>query len=371
MADHRCSLLIVDDERHILNSLYGCLSKEFDVRTAASAEEAMERISEQVPDIILSDKRLPGMSGVELLERVRQQHPKTIRILMTGYAELEDAVEAINRCHVFRYLFKPWRLEDMIRVIRDAAHAFRLERSNQILLEELRRLNLELEQHKQELEKRNEDLQRLNEELEFRVNERTRELEQKTSVLERLALTDDLTGLPNRRAVEQILHSEIRRRARYPSPLTVGLIDADHFKDINSLYHYTGGDQVLICLGKTLNSSVRSVDTVGRVGGEEFLVVAPQTDTEGARNLGERIRSAAEHMTVEHHGQQIRVTVSVGMAVLEADCHLSADQLWHEAAVALSEAKARGRNCCVVRVAEEPVLRSTPAPEPTAAVSLR
>lgn len=369
MADHRCSLLIVDDERYILNTLHTCLSKEFDVRTAASAEEAMERIAESVPDLILSDQRLPGMTGVQLLEWVRLHHPKTVRMLMTGYAELEDAVQAINRGNVYRYLFKPWRLDELISVLRDAAHAYRLERSNQLLLEELRRLNVELEKHQQELQQRNAELQRLNEELESRVSERTRELEQKTSVLERLALTDELTGLPNRRAVEQILHSEIRRRARYPSPLTVGLIDADRFKDINSLYHYTGGDQVLICLGKTLNSSVRSVDTVGRVGGEEFLVVAPQTDLDGARNLGERIRAAAEHMIVEHHGQRIRVTVSVGMAVLEADCHLSADQLWHQAAVALSEAKARGRNCCVVRVAEEPVLRPSPAPERSAALT--
>lgn len=368
MAERRCSVLVVDDERHILNTLHSCLSKEFDVRTAASAEEAMERFKEAVPDIILSDQRLPGISGVQLLEWVRQHHPKTVRMLMTGYAELEDAVQAINRGNVYRYLFKPWRLDELIGVLRDAAHAYRLERSNQLLLEELRRLNLELEKHKQELEKRNAELQQLNVQLEYRVSERTRELEQKTSVLERLALTDELTGLPNRRALEQILQSEIRRRARYPSPLAVGLIDADHFKDINSLYHHTGGDQVLICLAKTLNSSVRSVDTVGRIGGEEFLVVAPQTDFDGARNLAERIRSAAENMTVEHHGHKIHVTVSVGMAVLEADCHISAEQLWHEAAVALSEAKARGKNCCVVRAAEGPVPRAA-SPQPAPALT--
>jgi diguanylate cyclase (GGDEF)-like protein len=353
VADPKCSLLIVDDERHILNTLEACLSKEFDVSTATSAEEAMACFSQAVPDLILADQRLPGMSGVQLLEWVRQNHPRTVRLLMTGYAELEDAVQAINRGHVFRYLFKPWRLDELVSVLRDAAHAHRLERSNQLLLDELRRLNLELENHQKELERRNEELQRLNQELEARVRERTRELEQKTSVLERLALTDELTGLPNRRAVEQILQSEIRRRARYPSPIAVGLVDADRFKDINSRYHYTGGDQVLIHLARTLSSSVRSVDTVGRIGGEEFLVVAPQTDAEGARNLGERIREAVERMVVEHHGQEIQVTVSVGMAVLEPSCHLTAEQLWHEAAMALSEAKARGRNRCVVRVAEE------------------
>lgn len=359
MGDSKCSLLIVDDEKYILSTLHACLHKEFEVHTTGSAEDAIGTFNGTEVNIVLCDQRLPGMSGVQFLEWVHQHHPKTIRLLMTGYAELEDAVQAINRGHVFRYLFKPWRLEGLVSVLRDAAKAFTLERSVEHLLEErrqsneeLRRLNSELLQHKDELVKRNEDLRKLNQELEDRVEQRTHELHQKSNMLERLALTDELTGIPNRRAVEQILHSEIRRRSRYPSPLALGLIDADHFKNINSQFHLTGGDQVLICLAKTLTASVRNVDTLGRVGGEEFLVVAPQTDVEGARGLGERIRTAAEHLVVHHQGNEIRVTVSVGIAVLETDCYLAPEQLWHESAIALSEAKARGRNCSVVRVAE-------------------
>jgi len=372
----KCSLLIVDDEKYILSTLATCLGKEFEVRTAGSAEEAMECFKAAIPNLILCDQRLPGISGVHLLEWVRREHPKTIRLLMTGYAELEDAVQAINRGHVYRYLFKPWRLEELINVLRDAARAHELERSVERLLEErkrsneqLQRLNQELEHHQRELERSNEELRRLNLELEERVEQRTHELQQKSNMLERLALTDELTGLPNRRAVEQILHSEVRRRSRYPSPLAVGLIDADHFKDVNSKYHYTGGDQVLISLAKTLSASVRSVDAIGRIGGEEFLVVAPQTDYEGARGLAERIRSAAEQMVVHHQGQVIRVTVSVGIAVLESDCYLSPEQLWHEAAVALSDAKAHGRNCAVVRVAEAATVGAAEAEETTGALS--
>jgi diguanylate cyclase (GGDEF)-like protein len=359
VAESKYSLLIVDDEKYILSTLAACLGKDFDVFTAGTAEEAIQRFQSSAPNIILCDQRLPCMSGVQLLEWVRQHHPKSIRLLMTGYAELEDAVQAINRGHVFRYLFKPWRLEELVNVLRDAARAFTLEHSLELLLDErkksndqLRRLNGELKHHQDELEQRNQELRRLNLELEDRVDERTRELQQKSNMLERLALTDELTGIPNRRAVEQILHSEIRRRSRYPCPVAVGLVDADHFKDVNSRFHYTGGDQVLIALAKTLSASVRNVDTLGRIGGEEFLVVAPQTDLEGARGLAERIRSAAEAMVVFHHGHEIRVTVSVGIAVLETDCYLAPEQLWHEAAIALSEAKAQGRNCSVVRVAE-------------------
>src|SRR5438309_405663 len=93
----KCSLLIVDDEPHILSTLCALLSHEFDVVTADSAAAAQALFADRKIDMILTDQRMPGASGVELLEWVRKQSPKTIRLLMTGFAELEDAVEAINR----------------------------------------------------------------------------------------------------------------------------------------------------------------------------------------------------------------------------------------------------------------------------------
>src|SRR5262245_4518940 len=88
---------------------------------------------------------MPDMSGVELLEWVRQHSPKTVRLLMTGFAELEEAVAAINRGQVFRYIFKPWRSEELLDVLNHAVHTRQLERSHEQLLQELRRLNQELE----------------------------------------------------------------------------------------------------------------------------------------------------------------------------------------------------------------------------------
>src|SRR5207244_2245670 len=131
---------------------------------------------------------------------------------------------------------------------------FRLEGQNERLLEELRRLNLELENRVQE---RTHKLEAAN-----------HELQQKNLMLEKLALTDPLTGLPNRRAIDRLAEAEMRRCLRYPSPLALGFVDADHFKDINSRYLIPGGDQVLIDLAKILSTSVRTVDTVGRIGGE-------------------------------------------------------------------------------------------------------
>jgi diguanylate cyclase (GGDEF)-like protein len=330
----RCSLLVVDDEPYILNTLSSLLGGEYEVLTADSAEPAQEIFGRRPIDIILTDQRMPRLSGVQLLEWVRTHHPRTIRLLMTGFAELDEAVEAINRGQVFRYLFKPWHTDELLQILGQAAHTFRLECREKELLEELQQLNLQLEQ---------------------RVQQRTRELEeanheltQKNKMLEKLALTDPLTGLPNRRAMDRLAERELRRRDRYPSPMALGLIDVDHFKRINENYLLPGGDSVLVEMGKSLLSSLRTVDFLGRIGGEEFLVVAPETNFTGAVALGERIRSSVEEHVFTYKESIIKATVSIGFAVAEAGIPAEYDQMKHVAAAALAEAKFNGRNRCVL-----------------------
>lgn len=335
MNSDKCSILVVDDEPHVLTSLSALLAKEFEVLTADSAESARALLSQRHVDLVLADQRLPGMSGVQLLEWVRAHSPRTVRLLMTGLAKFEDAVDAINCGQVSRYLIKPWHAEELLLLLRNSARTYLLERSHEQLLGELRTLNIELEE---------------------RVQQRTRELEesnhqlqQKNWMLEKLALTDPLTGLPNRRAMDRLVKNELRRRIRYPGALALGLIDIDHFKEVNARYLLPGGDEVLIGLSKTLVSSLRTVDSVGRIGGEEFEVVAPETCDEGARVLGERIRSAIEHSHVQYKGETIRVTASLGLAVAEEGMPASYEQMRHIAAAALAEAKTTGRNRWIVR----------------------
>src|SRR5437016_12998974 len=145
MNQRQSSLLVVDDDRHILATLPRLLAGEFEVLTAASADAAQRLFAARPIDIVLSDQKMPHMTGVSLLEWVREHHPKTMRLLMTGFAELEEAVDAINRGQVFRYIFKPCRLDVLLECLRMAARTFVLERSNQQLVGALRQLNVELE----------------------------------------------------------------------------------------------------------------------------------------------------------------------------------------------------------------------------------
>jgi diguanylate cyclase len=330
----KCSLLVVDDEPYILSTLSALLSDVYEVLTADTAEAAQELFARRDIDLILTDQRMPRMTGTQLLEWVRQSSPRTVRLLMTGFAELEEAVEAINRAQVFRYLFKPWQTEELREVLQSAARTFLLERSNEQLLQELRTLNLELERRVQ---------QRTRE-----LEEANHELEQKNKMLEKLALTDPLTDLSNRRAMDRLAERELRRRDRYPSPVAVGLIDVDHFKQINNRYLLPGGDKVLVDLARCLAGSLRTVDLMGRIGGEEFLVIAPETNLEGATVLGERIRSTVEATRFSYKEHTIAVTVSLGFAVAEAGVPADYEQMKHIAAAALAEAKVKGRNRTVL-----------------------
>jgi len=328
-----CSLLLVDDEPAILPSLAALLAPEFHVFTASSADAAQVILEKHRIDLILTDQRMPRRSGIELLEWVKLHSPWTVRLLMTGYGELDDAVEAINRGQVYYFLLKPWRTEELLQILRNAAEKVGLERKHDQLLKEL----------------------------EDRVAQRTRELEeanqllqQRTRELERLVLLDPLTGLFNRRAMDGLALAELKRHARYHNPLSLGIVDVDHFKNINTTYNLTGGDEALKGLARILTSTLREVDSVGRVGGEEFLIIARETDEVGAHSLAERIRTTVEATPIEFQGESIQMTVSLGFAVAESTSTADYSAVYDTAARALTAAKRSGRNCYVVRCMQAP-----------------
>jgi len=163
--------------------------------------------------------------------------------------------------------------------------------------------------------------------------------------LEQMATRDPLTGLLNRREMSRVLDEELQRARRYQRPMAVLWVDFDHFKDVNDTYGHAAGDSVLRAISRLLLGSVRSVDSIGRFGGEEFVIVLPEMDLEEAQETAERLRrKVAEEPQPLGNGEEVPLTISVGVAVYP-DHGQTASTLCAAADKAMYLAKDRGRNC--------------------------
>lgn len=169
-------------------------------------------------------------------------------------------------------------------------------------------------------------------------------LEETTEKLRELSNRDGLTQLFNRRYVEEALGKEFNRARRYHSKLSVILTDIDFFKKVNDVHGHLAGDEVLREISRRLASGLRGTDTLGRYGGEEFLVVLPETDTQGAYVLAERLRKTVQAKPIEIEGASLIINISLGITELRESTAAYA-QLIAEADLALYQSKENGRNC--------------------------
>ena len=188
--------------------------------------------------------------------------------------------------------------------------------------------------------------------LEETVAERTEELRSLNAQLTELAITDPLTGLPNRRSILDSASNAFSLARRRRIPLALAIIDFDHFKAINDTLGHAEGDRLLVEGTRRMLEALRSEDELGRYGGEEFLAVFPMTDAEGGASAGERLRRAvfAVPLSAPVPGATTRdrASVSVGIATIREE-DTSLDVLLRRADAALYEAKQTGRNRVVVR----------------------
>src|SRR3990172_11553702 len=163
-SDTKHTILLVDDEENILNALNRVLRREgFRIVTATSGNQALLTMDKEKITLILSDCRMPGMDGIELLAEVRKRTPDTIRMMLTGYADMETSMAAINRGEVYRFITKPWNDDELKLIIKDGIHQYELVQENRYLHELTQKQNLILKD--------------LNSNLEQKVSERTREVE--------------------------------------------------------------------------------------------------------------------------------------------------------------------------------------------------
>jgi len=141
----KTGILYVDDEEHNLISFKAALRRDFNVYTAISPESAQEFLDKEDLKVVLSDQRMPKKTGVEFFNEMKKTHPEPIRILLTGYSDLQAVVDAINEGEVYRYLTKPWDASNMVSTINQAIEIFDLRKENKRLMAELKRVNGQLE----------------------------------------------------------------------------------------------------------------------------------------------------------------------------------------------------------------------------------
>lgn len=141
----KIKVLYVDDEIHNLHSFKATFRRVFEVFTAESGLEGLEIFKENHIDIILTDQRMPGMTGIELLVEIKKIDPEPMRILLTGYSDINAVIDAINKGQVYRYLNKPWQEEELKNTIESAYEVFHLRKENKELIKKLERANDQLE----------------------------------------------------------------------------------------------------------------------------------------------------------------------------------------------------------------------------------
>jgi diguanylate cyclase (GGDEF)-like protein len=255
--------------------------------------------------------------------------------LLTGQAGLDAVVAAINRAKLNHYIPKPWDEANLHLAVENLLRQFRLMAENRMLINDL--------------QGKNQALLDMNRELEAKVAERTSELAEANTRLAQLAVTDGLTGLYNHRHFHERLTLEVERSARNGLPLSLLMIDVDHFKYYNDHNGHPAGDEVLRQLSHIMGDGRRANDFVARYGGEEFSIVLVDTSKLTAAQVAERLRERVATFPFEHAANQPGgcLSISIGVASFPDDAS-DTETLVRQADSALYAAKHGGRNCVVL-----------------------
>ena len=304
-ASKETNILIVDDEIGVRDSMHEFIEMAgYRSTIASSAEEAIDLLKKNNIQVVITDIMLPGMGGLELTKLIKRKFNTDV-IVMTGYSGDYSYEEAINM-GASDFVIKPVRLEELL---------LRLKR----VLKE-RQL----------------------------TQERVRMMEK----LQRLAITDGLTKLHNSRSFYSQLEVEVDRFNRYKHPLSLLLLDIDHFKEYNDSYGHLEGDKVLVRISQLIKSCLRKLDTAYRYGGEEFTVILPETSGDEAVLVAERIRKTiqSEKFTPEDD-KELGITISIGAAQYAPEEQLAT--FIQRADRAMYVSKQKGRNRVTTLSAEE------------------
>ncbi|EAZ90893.1 GGDEF domain-containing response regulator [Crocosphaera chwakensis] len=308
-------ILIVDDIPKNLQLLIEILDTSgYGTTFAVSGEQALERVEVTDPDLILLDLMMPKMNGIEVCKRLKN-NPKTEQIpiiFLTAATETNYLISAFEAGAV-DYVTKPFKTPELLARIKT---------------------HLDLKRTKDELIKAYKEMQQI-------------------------AATDELTGIANRRSIFNIGKQEFERSQRYKSPFSILMIDIDKFKSINDTYGHDVGDEALKMMVKITLNCLRKVDHIGRLeteeealakkghlgrlGGEEFVVILPHTNLKGAYKAAQRVCEAMPQETLQVEDKTVSITVSIGIGTYDPKDQ-KIDDILKRADLALFAAKKNGRN---------------------------
>jgi diguanylate cyclase (GGDEF)-like protein len=303
-TDGKYLVLVVDDSpvyRKLVEQLFTV--EPYSLLFAGNGAEALEMFHEHSPCMVITDWLMPDLSGLELCKRIRadRTRPYTYVILITSKKEKGSVVKGLQ-AGADDFLTKPFDPEEM-----------------------LARMGVGR-----------------------RIVDLHRELAAKSLKLEEAARTDPLTGLPNRRAMEEWALRQLRGAARHGFSLWVAVGDIDNFKTINDTFGHDAGDIVLQTFAAELRKNTRASDICGRLGGDEFLLVITHADAEGVRATVDRFRAQFAALSFPLKGQSVNVTASFGLAAFSGNEIQDFTVLVRKADQMLYEAKRAGKN--LVRV---------------------
>jgi diguanylate cyclase (GGDEF)-like protein len=296
------TILIIDDSPNVRSQIvrtlreYGLFS---DYLEADDGLKGFKSLMERPADLVLCDLEMPVMDGFKFLAMV-QSRPELQDIpviMLTGRGDRELKIRGLEQ-GASDYVTKPFDTGELVARVK---------------------VQLKIKSLQDELKRSNE-------------------------LLREMSITDPLTKLRNRRYLMEVLEQEIQRSARTRSPLSVIILDIDHFKKVNDTYGHQLGDEVLAVVGSLVGQTLRTYDVAARYGGEEFFLVLPDTPLREARAVAERIRRDVEMLSFTDRLRSLHVTVSLGVAVFPSERATSQEALFREADKALYRAKQGGRN---------------------------
>ncbi len=302
VQNHQQTILIIDDAKENIIVLSRLLKSQGNVMFAQCGEEGLRLALQSIPDLILLDISMPDMDGFEVLMHLKQDQA-TVGIpviFITGIPDSDTEEKGLTLGAV-DYITKPFPPAVVIARVR---HQLSLQRLTLALKEANEQLTL-------------------------------------------LAMTDPLTGAYNRRYFIDMLKNELLRARRYNYPISVMMIDIDHFKNINDRFGHNIGDQVIIEVVNISSDFLRKSDVFSRFGGEEFIILLPETTLELATTIAERLCAKIANSPIDIPKKNLVITVSAGVTQVEAH-EDTLEKIIKRADTALYQAKQQGRNRVVV-----------------------